>query len=62
MDVATKTLYTQIEISVNNTEDEMAKVMQIKNKGFYLIPAELLVEFFVFDPSTVYLSKKKVQN
>ena len=62
MDVATKTLYTQIEISVNNTEDEMAKVMQIKNKGFYLIPAELLVEFFVFDPSTVYLSKKKALN
>ena len=62
MDVATKTLYTQIEISVNNIEDEMAKVMQIKNRGFYLIPAELLVEFFGFDPSTVYLSKKKVLN
>jgi len=40
----------------------MAKVMQIKNRGFYLIPAELLVEFFGFDPSTVYLSKEKVLN
>jgi len=52
----------QIEISVNNIEDEMAKVMQIKNRGFYLIPAELFVEFFGFDPSTVYLSKEKVLN
>ena len=53
----------RIEISVkNNIEDEMAKVMQIKNRGFYLIPAELLVEFFGFDPSTVYLSKEKVLN
>ena len=36
--------------------------MQIKNRGFYLIPAELFVEFFGFDPSTVYLSKKKALN
>jgi len=40
----------------------MAKVMQIKNRGFYSIPAELHVEFFEFAPSIVYLSKKKALN